>query len=177
MGRTSWGWSARAVAIPRAAVLGVVPGALDVLDAGADVHGGAVLRPGRAGVAREIRQSVERQVDLAAGAFDAIFPDGRDEIRSQMRCDPTAAETSVAGRDCWRRYRRSISSPLSSTTPSARPFSHAGCSATGALVRISAPLAARRVGDGVRHRAHSAAHESPQSAMPATPPITWCSRM
>ena len=35
----------------RAAVLGVVPGALDVLDARADVHGGPVLRARRAGIA------------------------------------------------------------------------------------------------------------------------------
>ena len=37
-------------ALGGAAVLGVVPGALHVVDAGADVHGGAVVRAGRAGV-------------------------------------------------------------------------------------------------------------------------------
>ena len=42
-----------------------------------------------------------------------------------------------------------------------------GPCATGALVRISAPLRARRSRDRFRHRAHAAAHEAPQAAMPA----------
>ena len=36
-----------------------------------------------------------------------------------------------------------------------------------ALVRISAPRGARGGGDGLRHRAHAAAHEAPQPAVAA----------
>ena len=45
-------------------------------------------------------------------------------------------------------------------------------------VRTSAPLAARRRGDRVRHRAHAAFARSPiNRALPPTPPMQWCIRM
>ena len=75
----------------RAAILGVVPGALHVLDARANVHRRAVVRAGREGAAgkhpgisRELRQSVEREVDLAACTFDAVVVNRGHEIRIEV---------------------------------------------------------------------------------------------
>ena len=147
-----------------AAVLGVVPGALDVFDAGADVHGRAVVRAGSAGVGGELGESVERQVDLAAGAFDA-------EVADRLRRSPRAGRAASSRRRKVSLGSRleatvvaSISSPPSSATPWARP-SRTRILATGALVRISTPLARAADGDGLRDGAHAAAHEAPQAAV------------
>ncbi len=67
-----------------AAILGVIPGALDVIDRGADVHGRAVLRAGRAGEGCEIRQAVEREIHLERRAFDAVVLDGRAKFRVEL---------------------------------------------------------------------------------------------
>ena len=63
----------------RPAVLGVIPGPLDVLDRRADVHGGAMLRPGARQCA-EIRQSRKRQIHFERRAFDAETANGLAEF-------------------------------------------------------------------------------------------------
>ena len=131
----------------------------------ADVHGGAVLRPGRPGSARKFGQAVERQVDFAGGAFAAIVADGLGEICGQLaRVDQVQERDlrgQVAGDD-----RGFDFFAVSSTTPRARPFS------TRMLLdrRVGSDLGAAAGGrfrDGVRDRAHAAAHESPQPALAA----------
>src|SRR5205085_1519557 len=60
------------------------PGALYIFHAGADVHRGLVLGSRRFKVCRELRESVQRQINLAACAFDAEAADGRQEVAVQV---------------------------------------------------------------------------------------------
>jgi hypothetical protein len=67
-----------------AAILGIVPGSFHVVDVGTNVHGGAVLRAGRAGAGGELGQAAEGEVDLATGSLDAEVADGVEEIGRQI---------------------------------------------------------------------------------------------
>ena len=51
-----------------------------------------MVRPGRARIGGELGQAGKRQVDLAAGAFDAELPDGGDEFRIEIALLQRAAE-------------------------------------------------------------------------------------
>ena len=103
-------------ALGRPAVLGVVPGALDVFDARGRCawwRGGA--GPGAPGIGGEFRQAGERQVDLAAGAFDAEMADGGEEIGVEVARVEQAQEgdlgVEVGG------HRGALRSPRRSPAP------------------------------------------------------------
>ena len=76
-----------------------------------------------------------------------------------------AAGTSASDRDSRRRCRRCDLLAVLAARRRARGRRAPELCATGAFVRISAPVLARRRRDGLRDRAHAAAHESPQSAI------------
>src|SRR5215467_7312421 len=76
----SWNGQFQERALGRAPVLGVVPGALYILDAWADVHSGAMVRAGRAGIRVEFRQASQSEVDLSAGSFAAKAVNGGQEF-------------------------------------------------------------------------------------------------
>ena len=152
----------------RPSVLGVVPGALDVFDRRdrcawwRDAAGRA-----RRDSAVNSGSPFSARLILQRRAFDAEVADAVDEIRRQIALRRSVAGTSACGSRLLATMRRvDLFAAFAARRPCARP-SRTRIFSTGALVRISAPLAARRIGDGIRNRAHAAAHEAPQSAMAA----------
>ena len=121
--------------------------------------------PGAPGSAVNSGRPLKRQVHLERSSFGAEARGCRStKSAGRSRCVQQAEKRAAADRDCWR--RSGAESLRRSPAPRrARGRLAPGSSSTGALVRISAPLRARGIGDGVRDRAHAAAHESPQAAM------------
>src|SRR5262245_53528063 len=67
------------------AVLSLVPGALEVLERGSDVHHALVLEADLgAGDGLPVRELREHQVDLGRGALDAEIPDVAEELRLEL---------------------------------------------------------------------------------------------
>ena len=111
-------------------------------------------------------QAVQRQIDLAAMCLRcgncgcAVEKFGVEIARVDQLQERRLGSRLLATTGA------SISSPFSKHHAAARP-SRTRTWSTAALVRISAPARARPSGDGFRHRAHAAAHESPQAALAA----------
>ena len=133
--------------------------ALYIFDVGTDVHRGAVVRAGRAGIRREFRQSVQRQIDLATRALDAEVANRIHEFRRQIALIHQLEKRKLRieirshhlGPNLLARFQRDAARS---------PIAHQHL----AHRRIHADLHARfprRCRNRVRHRAHAAAHESP----------------
>ena len=86
------------------AVLGVVVGVLQVVDARADGDRAAQVRP-HTRHACEVGQLVERQIHLARGPPELVAPDIRHEVCRGAPVRPRAAGTCGAGRDSRRPIR------------------------------------------------------------------------
>src|SRR5579864_2445617 len=77
------------------AVLGVVPGAFDVIDRGADVHGGAMLRAGSSGQGAEVGEAAEGEIHFEGGALDAEFANAGGEIGGEVALADKREEGSL----------------------------------------------------------------------------------
>ncbi len=108
------------VRVPRElAVLGVVVGALEVVDARADRDRAAEVRA-VAGQAGEVRQPDQREVHLARRAAELVALDLLDEVVRQLLRARRAAGRCGAGRGPETTIGAAISSPFSSDDAASR---------------------------------------------------------
>lgn len=146
-------------ALGGAAVLGVVPRALHVVDARANVHRGAMVRAGCAGVGGELGQPGKREVDLATRAFDAEVADGRDELRVEVALleQLEKCELGVEVRSDLRALELgAIVERYALRTPAADEDFRDG--SAGANLHALCPRGCR---DRFGHHSHAPAHEAP----------------
>ena len=134
-----------------------------------------MVRAGRSGIRSELRQSIERQVDFAAGAFDAEIADGADEFRVEILGVQEVQESELGieirghggGLDLLAAFQHDAARAAVAHQNFRDRRVHADLDP---LARADAAMASDTEPMPPRTKPHS-------PRCPATPPMQWCSRM